>query len=71
MTGFSMTLRAHDWQFWAMIAWPVLTAVASVGAHKLDSTTRGHKVLVLLAKLGIDLPGIWDALRGIVRKGAK
>lgn len=59
-----MTL--NTWQAYALLAWPLITALASMGYALLDKTSKGHAVLSFLAGLGLDLPKLLDALKRIV-----
>lgn len=52
----------QEHQAWFLVAWPLLTAVFSVGYKYADSVPRIHATLSILSALGIDLPKLWDAL---------
>jgi hypothetical protein len=62
---------ANNWQTWLLLGWPVLTALASIGAQALDKTKWGHAVLSLLASLGIDLPKLLDAIKRAISPAAR
>lgn len=58
-------------QPYVLLAWPVVTALASLAYTALDKTSRGHAFLSGLASLGLDLPKLLDALRRLVAGSGK
>lgn len=47
---------------WWVLAWPIVSGVASLLYTVLDQYPRAHAFFSLLAKAGVDLPAILDAL---------
>jgi hypothetical protein len=60
-------ITAH--QALMLLAWPVLTAAASLVYTQLDKDTRTHAALSFLASIGVDLPKLWDALGRLLTGG--
>jgi hypothetical protein len=60
-------ITAH--QALMLLAWPALTAVASLIYTQLDKDTRIHAALSFLASIGVDLPKLWDALGRLLTGG--
>ena len=52
-----------------ILAWPTITALASLAYTQLDKNTRIHAFLSVLASAGIDLPKLWEALTRLVVGG--
>lgn len=57
-----MQLPTNFWGY-VVVAWPIITAVASLIYPLLDETKWGHAALSFLAALGLDLPKLFNALQ--------